>query len=177
MATQVVTGTCNLQVQAVQNGSNTIAYQIPATINVNFTYANASSGAGNVDQLYAATLSLTANSPQVISLANLVDVGGNTINMARVREFVVTAQSTTAGQKCGISGGTTNGWAPLPPIATPAYVYAGATGFTASYRLSDPVSTGSGNGNVVGAGSLNVSFDPGVNSQTIKVQIMGCSVI
>lgn len=178
MATQAVTCQTNMSVSAVQTVNTGVItnYTIPATVVSNFQYTNATTGAGTCDQLYEKQLTLAA-AATTISLQALTDPAGNTINMARVREFIVTNLSTTAGQDVKVEAGTTNGWSVLPPSTQPLYARAGNTTAGGFIRISDYASSGASNGNVTATGSLNVTFDPGANTVSINVLILGNSVV
>jgi hypothetical protein len=125
------------------------------------TYSSGT-GSGQADTPYAAQLTLVASTPQTIDLTALKDPAGNAINFARVREFIVQNTATTAGYDCKVYAGTTNPVAWLPPSASAIYCRYGSV-----IRISDKVSTGAGNGNIVGATAKSVTFDPGSNGPIV----------
>lgn len=180
MASQIVNGTVNRNLNFSQNESAISAYQITVNVSRNYTYTNSNAGgSGVVDQLYAKQLTLSA-AATTINLTSLTDVGGNTIDFARVREFVVENLNTTIGQDCKVEAGAANGWSVLPPSTNPLYARSGGVLTTATVvgtvQISDPFSTGASNGNVVTTGSCNVTLDPGSNTITVNVIILGTSV-
>lgn len=155
--------------EAVSTGVIT-PYQIPATIAANLSYGTGT-GSNQVDTMYGKQLSLAAT-PTTLDLTSLTDPAGISITFARVREFIVVNLSTTAGQDVKIEQGASNGWAMLPANASANPLYARYSG---SARISDPVSTGSGNGNVAGSTSKTVELDPGANTVSVYVLILGGS--
>lgn len=165
---QVVTGNVSLNFSFVEAVSGVTNYQIPATISANLSYANGTAS-NQVDTIYAKQLSLTG-ATTTIDLTSLTDPAGNSINFARVREFIVQNLSSTAGYDVKIESGASNGWAPLPPSSSPNYAR-----YSGTFRMSDPVSTGGSNGNVVSGSSKTITFDPGANTFNINVIIVGGS--
>ncbi len=143
-------------------------YQIPLAVSGSVTYANGTAS-NQVDTVYAKVINLAA-ATQTIDLTSLTDPAGNAINVARVREFIVQNTSASAGFDCKVEAGASNGWSVLPPSTNPIYCRYGSV-----LRISDPVSTGGANGNVVGSSSKTVTFDPGANTFTINVLIVGGS--
>jgi hypothetical protein len=168
-AGQVITGTVSLNFSFVEAVTGVTNYSIPATISSNLSYANGT-GSNAVDTLYAKQIALVASTPQTIDLTSLTDPAGNSINFARVREFIVQNTSSTAGNDVKVEAGASNGWSVLPPSSNPLYAR-----YSGTLRISDPVSTGGGNGNVVSGASKTITFDPGSANTTINVVIVGGS--
>lgn len=169
---QVVTGQVTFNAsfaESVTTGA-VVNYQIPATVSANLTYTNGTAS-NQVDTIYARQISLAATTT-TLDLTSLTDPAGNSINFARVRELIVQNLSATAGRDVKIYAGASNGWAPLPASSDTNYLYARYSGV---FRLSDPVSTGSGNGNVVSGTSKTIVLDPGSNTISVNVIIVGGS--
>lgn len=150
-----------------------IPFSIPgaqgsAASSVNYTNGT---GALQLDTCYSLLGSL-ASTTLTIDFTSLTDPNGNAINFARIREFLLYVTSTTAGFDLKVEQGASNGWAFVPPSTAPQIVRANG-GF---YRISDPNSTGAGNGNVVGASSKTVKFDSGSNTVTFLFLAVGTSV-
>jgi hypothetical protein len=168
---QVVVGTVSFNASFTEAATAVGTYQIPVSSSLNLSYTNGTAS-NQVDTIYAKTFSL-ASTTQTIDLTSLTDPAGNSINFARVREFIVVNTSTTAGYDLEVYSGSSNGWAPIGAVSgTPCYVRYGSG---AMYRLSDPVSTGSGNGNVVGSTSKTITFNSGSNTVTFYVIVVGGS--
>ena len=144
-------------------------YSIPATISSNLSYANGTAS-NQVDTIYAKTITLAATT-QTIDLTSLTDPAGNSINFARVREFIIVNTATSASFDLKVEAGASNGVIFLPPAAN----FLSARNNGGTLRISDPVSTGGGNGNVIGATTKTVTFDSGANSITFLVLIVGGS--
>jgi hypothetical protein len=151
-----------------QTVAGLVTYQIPLTISSGTSYGNGTSS-GNVNLAYAAQLTL-AGSPTTLNLQSITDPSGASITFARVREFVIQNTATTAGYDVKVEAGSSNGWSVLPPSTSPIMCRYGA-----SLKISDPNSTGSGNGNVVTSSSENVTLDPGSNTVIVNVLIVGGS--
>jgi hypothetical protein len=169
-----MTATFSDYVTAGQISPQTLTQAIGAagTPQAKVTYANGT-GAGLCDLAYALPVALVASTPQTFDLTSgLTGIGGEALNFARVREFIVYNPDTTAGHDVGVYHGASNGWAALPASGNPLYARAGG----GSIRISDPQSTGGGNGNVTGGASKTFTVDPGSNNVTVYVLIAGGSV-
>lgn len=167
---QNVSGNVILNASFTENVSSgvIVSYQVPATVSSTLSYGNGTAS-NQVDTLYAKQLTLTG-ATQTIDLTSLTDPAGNSINFARVRELIVVNTATTAGYDVKVEAGASNGWAVLPPSSAPVY-----TRYSGTLRISDPVSTGGSNGNVVSGTSKTITFDPGANTIVINVLIVGGS--
>lgn len=166
---QVVTGQVIMNASfGLLSNAGVQANTISQSLSIPAQYSNGT-GSNQIDTIYAAHLTLTG-APTTIDLSSLTDPAGNSANFARVREVIVQNISSTAGFDCKVEAGASNGWPVLPPSTAPLQCRYGAT-----LRISDPVSTGSGNGNVVGASTKTVTFDPGANTVIINVLIVGGS--
>ncbi len=135
---------------------------IPTTIQLSNGTA-----AGQVDTPYWSAPSLAAT-PTTIDLTSLTDPGGGSIDFARVRFFMVYNPNTTAGHDVTVEQGASNGWSQIGTEVVRAN-----GGFKI---LFDPQSTGSGNGMVVTGTSKTIKFDPGANTVTVFIVIVGGSV-
>lgn len=172
-ASQNVVGTVNSNISFSQTASTGFitSQTFAQAIVEQFTYPNGT-GSGQVDQFYAKQITLSAT-PTVLDLTNLTDVAGNTINLARVREFIVQVVTTTANFNVKVyatAGGS--GWATLPISTDTNYLYAR---YGSVLRISDRYSTGGGNGNVTGVSNKSVTIDPGSNTIVVNILIVGCS--
>lgn len=168
-AGQTVSGTVVLNVAFTELATSVTQYQIPiaATSSLNYTNGTASN---QVDTVYAKSVSLAATT-QTLALNSLTDPAGNTINFARVRELIIINTSAVAGCDLQVYQGTSNGWAPLGATsASPGYARYGGL-----FRLSDPLSTGAGTGNVTGGSSYNITLNSGANTVTFLIIIVGGS--
>lgn len=165
---QAVTGGVNMVASFSQPSiggitSNTLAQ----TLGINTQYTTGT-GSKQVDSIYAATLTLSATAT-TLDLTNLTDPAGNSVNFARVREFIVVNQATTAGFDVNVLQGAANGWSPFPATGGTPCRYSGIL------RIADPVSTGANNGNVVSSTSKTVKLDPGANNVTVLILVVGGS--
>jgi hypothetical protein len=128
-------------------------------------------GSLQIDTLYAAKLTLAATTT-TIDFTSVVDPGGASVTFARGRFFTVFNPDPTAGHDIKIYQGASNPWAPLPSSANPGWARYGGGWYT----LSDPTSTGTGNGNVITSTSKTAVFDSGANTVTFYVIMAGGSV-
>ena len=159
----------------------TAGYVQPQTLNASINPAGATwssvqytngTGSLQIDTPYCKPIALVASTPQTFNLTSLTDLDGNSIDFARVREFIVFNPTATAGYDCKIYQGASNPWVQVPPSTSPGYArYGGGL-----YNLSDPTSTGAGNGNVVSGTNCEFTLDPGTNSFTVYLACFGGSV-
>jgi hypothetical protein len=171
-AGQVVTGTVSFNANFVeQKTSGVLATQnISVPIVASVPYTNGT-GANQVDTIFGTKYTLTASTPVTINLQSATDPAGNTVAFARVREFVVQVTDTTAAHTITVYRAASNGWSVLPASTNAVPVQAN----NGIFYLNDPKSTGSGNGNVVTAGSCQFVIDPGSNTVTsVSVLAAGC---
>jgi len=167
----VVSGTVSSTVSFGQQVTTSVTpYTAPAAAQFTNSYSNGT-GSNQVDTLYAKALVLSA-APTTIDLTNFVDVGGNSgASFARVREWIVYNTDTNATHTVTVAAGASNGWAVLAPNGSPQTIPANG----GIMRISDPASTGSGNGNVVTSSSKTVTFNPGSNTVTSYIIAAGGS--
>jgi hypothetical protein len=134
------------------------------------SYTNGT-GSSQVDLIYWPDPITLAATTQTIDLTSLTDPSGAAVNFARVRELLIYNPTATAGFDIKVEQGASNPWAFVPPSTSPQIVrYGGGL-----YRISDPISTGGGNGNVVGGASKTIKFDSGANTVTFWVLALGGS--
>lgn len=145
-----------------------VPYDIPEQISGNVAYTNGV-GSGQVNTIYAAIISFTG-SPVAINLQSLVDPDGISINFARIREFIPINGATTPGFNLQAYAASSNGWSVIPPVANPLTIP-----YSAGIRIYDPISTGTGNGNVVTPTSCNIVLNPGANTFTGYLLAVGGS--
>jgi hypothetical protein len=129
-------------------------------------------GSLQVDTIYCKPLTLSGATTTLNLNSGLTDPDGNSISFARVREAIAFNPDTVSTHDVKVYAGASNGWAVLGPLATPSWV----RNNNGLWNLSDPTSTGAGNGNVVTTSSCNIVFDPGANTVTIWVLFAGGSV-
>jgi hypothetical protein len=123
-----------------------------------------------VDTLYAKPLVLSGTTTTV-DFTSVTDPGGASVTFARSRLFFVYNPDTNSTHDVGVYHGASNGWAQLPASGNPLYARNNG-GFI---LLVDPLSTGSATGNVITSTSKTVTFDPGANTVTIYVIMVGGS--
>jgi hypothetical protein len=167
---QVVSGqiSYNVNFNELVSSGVILPFDIPEQITANLNYSNGT-GSNQVDTIYAVSVSL-AGTPTTLNLQSLTDPAGVGINFARVRELIVVNPTTTAGFDVKIEAAASNGIAWLPSSSTPLFARYGG-----SQRISDPISTGSGNGNVITSSSKQVTLDPGTNTVTVYLLFIGGS--
>lgn len=145
----------------------TVSIAAPGITGASITYTSGT-GAGQIDSLYSEPIALAANTPQTINLQSLTGLGGESLVLARAREFILFNPSA---YDCKAYQGATNPWAMVPPSTAPLWARAG----NGCARISDPNSTGAGVGNVVTATSCEVTLDPGANAFTVYLIVAGGS--
>jgi hypothetical protein len=146
------------------------AQTFPANISLSTIYTNGT-GAGQVDQLYGAALTL-AGAATTINLQNFVDISGATAtNAARVRVLMIQNTDTVAGHNIIVGNATTNPWAGFLNAAGTITIPPGGR-----LIIEDPSTTGATGGGVTGTTSLNLKFDPGANTVPCNI-IIGCSSV
>jgi hypothetical protein len=170
----VTTGNANVT-HAFQTKVAT-GYLTPVTVNfainnsVNYTVSG--TGDGQVDLPFGMPVTLTG-AAQTFDLTAMTDQIGVVRNFARVREFVIYNTDTTAGHQVNIYRASSNGWNFLPTATSPMVL----TIDGGQILLRDPHSTGSGVGLVTSTNSRTFTLDPGANTVTVNILIMGCSAV
>lgn len=147
---------------------------LPATINQSITYSNGTT-ALSVDLIHAKQYTLNA-AATTIDLTSIADLNGSTVSFTRIREFVVQNLSSFDVQVYAYSlSGFTN---MLPGSASTLYARAAASASSLSggmIRISDPITSVSSQGILVASSNCKFRLDPGANSCSVNVLILGCS--
>lgn len=143
---------------------------LPASLNIQNSYTNATTGALTVDQIHAKVYTLAAT-PTTIDLTSLLDLNGASMNFARVRDFIVYNADTTTANVCNVYKGASNGWTYLPASTGPLICVAKG----GLIWLHDPNNSLSTNGMVTSGSSKTITFDPGSATFNISVLIVGGS--
>lgn len=175
---QNITGTTNRNVSITETATVGLASQsLNQPMVTSFNYQQAGTAAGQVDTLYAATLTLSGSAATIdLFGGTLKDPAGNALVFARVREFIVTNPDPTATHTVKVSSGAANPVAWLPPAANALVLQPQGTGSVPGrIDISDPNGTGGGNGYIVDGTHKTVTFDPGAFTITINVLICGGS--
>lgn len=174
MATQNVSGTVlvNTSFLEVMTSGLLANVNISVPLNIQLSYTNATNGALTVDQVHGQVYALAASTPQTIDLTSLTDPGGNAINFARVRDIIFYNADTVTSHVVNISAGASNGWSYLPPDTNPLILVAKG----GMIWLHDPNNAGGTNGMVTGGSSKTILMDPGSNTVSISVLIVGGTV-
>jgi hypothetical protein len=175
MAAQNVTGQLTLNFQAVQTDTTGLVNPISAAGSIQYpsslsAFANATGAAYSVDTLYSASLTLAAAATH-INLHAATDILSNSVVFARVRGWCVYVTTLTAAYLLNIY--TRTGTDPLVwlPVTTSSALWCPPGGI---YCGTDPTSTTT-NGWVVGSTSYDFTLDPGANTVTAQVMILGNS--
>lgn len=129
-------------------------------------------GALQADGLYFKPIALVASTPQTFDLTALTGIGGESLTVNRVREWILFNPDTTAGHDVKAYQGASNPWAMMPASANPLWARAN----NGSARVSDPNSTGAAVGNVATSTSKTFVLDPGANNVTVYLFILTSSV-
>jgi hypothetical protein len=173
MAAQNVSGTITLNAsfQEVISSGVVSNLNLPAIGTIQQTLINGTGAASAVDTIYAAQLTLAGAATHLNLHTGLTDLAGNAIAFARVRFWFVQNLTLTAGYLCNIY--TRTGTDPVTwlPVTTTGALWAAAGGFC--FGL-DPLST-STNGYVVGASAFDFTLDPGANTVSVNVILVGNS--
>lgn len=134
-------------------------------------------GSGAVDLVYAKQLSL-AGSATTLDLTSLTDLSGASISFARVRVLIVQNLATTAAYTLTLGAAASNQWTGFLGTATSTAVIqpnVGATSNYSSHVFLDLYSTGASTGAYVDGTHKSFKLDPGANTFSANVLILGCS--
>lgn len=170
----VVSGSVTLNAgftQVVSSGVVT-TQNLAVSVPQNLTYANGT-GAGQVDLIYAKQLSL-AGSATTLDLTALTDLSGASINFARVRELIIQNLATTSTYTVTVGAAASNAWTGILGTTTSTLIIPPSAG-NGLFRFSDYSSTGASTGAVVSGTSKSLKLDPGANTISINIVILGCS--
>lgn len=177
-----VSGNANVQVSVTQTVTAGLVttQQLPASITSLVNYTNGT-GAGQINLCYAKALTLNAT-PTTLDLTSITALDGSTVNFARVRELFVLNLNSTGGQivTVGSSGGVGSAFSAFQGASGTTFIHPAITSSVASatmLRWSDPSNVGASSGAVTGASNKNVKLDPGANSVTVQVVILGCDAV
>ena len=175
MAAQNVTATFTLQCAATENISSGVItpYPIPCGFVYPSTLGNLINGTGAanaVDCIYSKTLTL-AGAATHVDLFAFTDPGGNSVSMLRCRAWALYVSTITAAYLVNVY--TRTGTDPLTwlPVTTSGALWCPPSGI---YVGMDPAST-STNGWVVSSSSFDFTVDPGANTVTCDLLILGNS--
>ncbi len=179
-----VGGSLNLQAQFTETITSGVisTLQLPANINQNITYTNGTA-AGMVDYIYAKTLSL-AGSATTLDLQSLTDLNGGAIVFTRIRELLIVNLAVTAAYTVTVGAASATQWTTGPLGTTTATsILQPSVGQTAPatngsmMRYSDPWSVGASTGAYVDASHKSLKLDPGANTISVYVLLVGCSAV
>jgi len=127
-------------------------------------------GSDAVNLISPTTLNLVASTPQTIDLTSLLDIQGNAVSFSKVQLLLLRNNATTAGFNCTVGNAASNAFSAI----------FGATGMVTLYPGTATNPFGGFNiysipGNVAAVDSThkNLKFDPGSNSFTVDVLIIG----
>ena len=152
---------------------------LPANLNLQYTYGNGTS-AGNVDLIYAKSLSLAA-AATTLDLTSLTDLNGGAVNFARIREMQIVNLATTAAYTLTIGAAASNQWTtgPLGTATATAILQPSVGQTTGSCMLHwcDPFTTGASTGGYVDSTHKLLKLDPGSNTLSCYVLLVGCSAV
>lgn len=172
-----VTGQSKLSTSWTQSAASNIPglNVTPLTDGDTYSFVVSTSGttADEADLKYSNTISLSGTTAQTIDLTSLTDVYGNSVNMARVREFRVKAKSTTDGATLMIgyaNAEPANQWTGFLPTGGAITVQASTATNDAWLQITAPNTTGM----VTSGTSKVVQFTPSA-TMDIDVEIIGCS--
>jgi len=172
MAAQNVAGNVTLNLAITEQVTTGVVtnQQIAAVGYVQQALAFATGAAASVDTLYSKQLTL-AGAATHINLYAATDPFGNSVSFARVRGWFVQNLTLTAGYLINIY--TRTGTDPVTwlPITTTGALWVAAGGI---YMGLDALST-STNGWVVSSSAFDFTLDPGANTVSCNVIIVGNS--
>jgi hypothetical protein len=133
--------------------------------------------AGNVDLIYAATLTLSAT-PTTLDLTSLTDPLNGAVAFARVREFYLRNNATTDGWTVVVGGGAANPWAGASQFlqASSTVTVGPSTSSTSPCTGKLAFAAPNTTGYVVDGTHKTLKLDPGANTLTVEILIVGSSV-
>lgn len=148
---------------------------LPASITQALSYSSGT-GAGQVNLCYAKRLTLSAT-PTTLDLTSLSDLSGTTISFSRVREVIIMSNASTGGHVCSVGSAGASAFSMFQTASAITLVHPAVTSSVATQtmlRWSDPSNVGASSGAVTGASNKQIKLDPGANSFTVDVVILGC---
>ncbi len=131
--------------------------------------------ANQADLIYATTLTLSAT-PTTLDLTSLLDPLQGAVAFARVRGLYIRNNATTDGWNLTIGAAASNAWAGTSQFlsASSTIILGPSSAFPNSGRLE--VWAPNTTGYVVDGTHKSLKLDPGANTFTIDIQIIGASV-
>lgn len=147
---------------AAQGALNAI--QLPAGLAaINITPGT---GNGQCNLLWGKTITLTGSSPQTLDLRSLTGPFGQVVTFSRVKVLYVRSQSTTYTHTVTVGNASTNIW---------SAPWSSTTVTETTYGSSPMIKTNLGAGWTADATNRNLKLDPGANTQTVEVFVVGLS--
>lgn len=171
-----VSGNVNLTASFTETISSGVVttQSLPASITQGLSYSSGT-GPGQCDLLYSKQLSL-AGSATTLDLTSLADLAGSSYSFARVRELIITNLASTGGYTLTIGSASASAWTGfLGTASATAVIHPGTSAGGNTHRWSDYYNTGSTSGAVTGASSKLLKLDPGANTFSVNIIILGCS--
>lgn len=174
----VVSGTLNINASFNQTVSSGVisTQSLPAALTFNCSFSNGT-GTGAVDLCYAKQLIL-AGSATTLDLTSLADLSGATVSFARVRLLMIQNLATTAGYTVTVGAAASNQFTGFLGTTTSTVILqpnVGATSNQSVHTFLDPYSTGASTGAYVDSTHKSLKLDPGANTISVNVLILGCS--
>lgn len=143
---------------------------------VDFVFANGTNAVGAIDLIHVKTYALAA-AVQTLDLTALLDPAGVTQNFARVKYFGVAVLSATATHTLLLDFTVANAWKALVNAGTTTKLSVGP-GYTNANGILAPGLHLSVNpslaGYAVSGTSKLITLDPGANTFSVKVMLLGC---
>lgn len=158
------------QVTASGFGSNQISTGGNQSYSAPFSTGGTAGAANQADLKHTKVYTLSG-SATTIDLTNLTDDSGATISFARVRSLTVRNRSTTDGQTVTVTAGASNGWTAPGGSGWSQYAFPATSACAGFYAFTAPNTTGA----VVDSTHKTLKLDPGANTITVDVEIVGCS--
>jgi hypothetical protein len=136
---------------------------------------SAGTAANMADLIYATTLTLSAT-PTTLDLTSLTDPLGVAVAFARIRGLYIRNNATTDGWNLTIGLAASNAWAGASQFlaASSSIILGPSSSFPNAGRLE--VWAPNTTGYVVDGTHKSLKLDPGANTFTIDIQLIGASV-
>lgn len=140
-------------------------------------YTTTGSGASQVNTIYARQLTLSA-AATTVDFLSAPDLNGSSTSFARIRELIV---QNLGSADIRVYANSTSGVNWLPAGSASALFARAAnsasSGLGGVIQISDPLTVGSGSGNVITASGSKIVFDPGAASTTVNVIVVGTNSV
>lgn len=171
----------NISLSQVISSGVITGYNVPAALTMLMNFGGGTA-AGKADTVHAKLYTLAAT-PTTIDLTSLLDLSGASVTFARVRLLAAWVTTLTAGYLVTMSPGASNGLAALTgasgaPIIPAGFQYtdvnANVSTIPGLLLFQDWASVGS-NGFVVDSTHKTLKFDPGANTVSMGLLIIGGS--